>query len=203
MKNNLWNALIHPDKIEIVQVTEPVEDVRIKEWRTRNRFCYFMYFSSLIVYQILIYVFREVPVQTSKWLILILIPSIIFCIGDAAYECYCGFPGKSDVGIRNLIVMGFAYLMGIMIFWMLFLNPGSFGEPNGYRLSFLAGTAVGTVAALFVYADMAIIYRQYLKRHRFGVTSKQIMETKVVFGVCAGVLIVLFLVVMIYPFMTI
>ena len=88
MKNNLWNTLIHPDKIEIVQVTETVEDVSIKEWRTRNRFCYFMYLSSFIVHQILLYIFREIPVQTSKWLILILFPSIIFCIGDAAYECY-------------------------------------------------------------------------------------------------------------------
>lgn len=203
MKNNLWNALVHPDKIEIKQVTDTVEDVEIKAWRSRNRFCYFVNFSSFIVYQILIFIFSDTPVQKSKWLVLILFPSIIFCIGDAAYDCYCGLPGKSDVGIRNLIGIGFCYLLGIMIFWMMFFELKIFSGPNGNKISFLAGTAAGTVAALFVYADMAIIYSQYVKQHRIGVTSKEIMETKVVSGICGSVLVMLFLGIILYSFLKI
>lgn len=203
MKNNLWNALVHPEEVDKIQVMDAVEDGQIKDWRRRNRFNYFVYISSFIVFQILLYVFREIPVETSKWLILILFPSAIFCVGDAAYECYCGLPGKSDVGIRNLIGIIFSYCIGILVFWMLLYTLEIFGGPNGKRLSFLAATAAGTVAALFVYADLAIIYRQYVKKNLPGVTSKQIMATKVVSGICAGVLIAAFLGLILYPFLTI
>ena len=203
MKNNLWNALVHPEEVNQMRVMDTVEDGQIKEWRIRNRFCYFVYFSSFIVYQILLYIFREIPVGTSKWLILILFPSAIFCVGDTAYDCYCGLPGKSDVGIRNLIGIIFSYCIGILVFWMLLYALEIFGGPDGKRLSFLAAIAAGTMAALFVYADLAIIYRQYVKKNLPVATSRQITETKVVSGICAGVLIIVFLVLILYPFLTI
>lgn len=203
MKDNLWNALVHPDRIEKLHIPDSVADANLKAWRYRRRYEYIMLFSSYVVFEILTYIFRETPSKSTKWLVIILLPSIIVCICDAAYNCYSGFPDKSDVGTRNLIGLVFCYFIGIMVFWLLLYTLKIFEGPNGTRLSFLAGITAGTAAALFVYADMAIIYHQYLKRIRIGVTDKQILVTKVIFSICTGVLVVFFLALFLYPLLSV
>lgn len=37
MKENLWNALVHPDRLEKLHIPDSVADANLKAWRYRRR----------------------------------------------------------------------------------------------------------------------------------------------------------------------